>query len=239
MSMQLTADAFGVNVGNPIGKLILLKLCDVANADGTSCFPSHKHIADICEVSKRTVIRRIRELEEKGFLTVHRRTINGKKTSNIYLIHLLGKCGKNHTGGDIESLSSDTMSPLSSDTQSHKPVTLINQSNKYTGKITFSEWMIEISESGGIAISHDDCIFEWAEMAGMPEEFIHIAWNEFKGRYSEENKKYEGTKGWRQVFRKSVKGIWLELWYIDKGTGDLVLTSAGLIAQNVMNRGEK
>lgn len=87
MSMKLTALAMDVKVGNPLRKLVLLKLCDNANDQG-ECWPSMQHIADQCEISRRSVATHINALVEAGFLRVINRGKGGKKTSNMYAIDL-------------------------------------------------------------------------------------------------------------------------------------------------------
>ncbi|MCL7679870.1 helix-turn-helix domain-containing protein, partial [Klebsiella pneumoniae] len=44
MSMTLMAKAMAIKTGNPIRKLVLIKLADNANDFG-ECWPSYKHIA--------------------------------------------------------------------------------------------------------------------------------------------------------------------------------------------------
>ena len=63
MSMQLMAYAMSLKVGNPLRKLVLLKLADNANDKG-ECFPSYQHIADQCEISRRAVMGHIQALEK-------------------------------------------------------------------------------------------------------------------------------------------------------------------------------
>lgn len=90
MSMKLTALAMDVRVGNPLRKLVLLKLCDNADEKGR-CWPSVKYIADQCEISERSVKSHIADLEAAGFLRIIPRSTGGKKISNLYLIDLAGK----------------------------------------------------------------------------------------------------------------------------------------------------
>jgi hypothetical protein len=87
MSMKLTAQAMELRVGNPLRKLVLLKLCDNANDKGI-CWPSVEYVANQCEISVRSVMNHIRDLEAAGFLRVMRRSTSGKKISNMYLITL-------------------------------------------------------------------------------------------------------------------------------------------------------
>lgn len=54
MSMNLMAQAMSIKVGNPLRKLVLIKMADNANDEG-ECWPSYQHIADHCECSKSAV----------------------------------------------------------------------------------------------------------------------------------------------------------------------------------------
>lgn len=90
MSMKLTAMAMDVRVGNPLRKLVLLKLCDNANDRG-ECFPSVQYIADQCEISRRSVVNHINSLIEMGFLQRRSRYQKAEQISNFYVIDLSGK----------------------------------------------------------------------------------------------------------------------------------------------------
>lgn len=83
MSMYLTAAAFKLKVGNPLRKLVLLKLADNSNDDG-ECFPSYQRIADDCEISRSSVINHIAWLEKAGIISKHERFNSVTNSSNIY-----------------------------------------------------------------------------------------------------------------------------------------------------------
>lgn len=74
---------FAIDVGNPLRKLILLKLADQANDDG-ECWPSYQRIADACECSRSTVKTHVRELEKAGLLRREFRRTEGLNRSNIF-----------------------------------------------------------------------------------------------------------------------------------------------------------
>ncbi len=76
-----------IKVGNPTRKLVLIKLADNANDDG-ECWPSYKNIADHCEVSTRSVMSHIKELEKMGLVRREHRTGPKGNTSNIYHLSL-------------------------------------------------------------------------------------------------------------------------------------------------------
>lgn len=85
MSMELMVKAMKIRVGNPLRKLVLIKLADNASDQG-ECWPSYQHIADQCEISKRSVMNHIAALCESGL--VKKVTRKGEKgnSSNIYLL---------------------------------------------------------------------------------------------------------------------------------------------------------
>jgi len=86
MSMILMVKALKTKVGNPLRKLVLLKLADNANDQG-ECWPSYQYIADQCEMSKRSVMIHISKLIEDGFLRKEHRIGGEKKNkSNLYTL---------------------------------------------------------------------------------------------------------------------------------------------------------
>ena len=91
MSMLLMVKAMQTKVGNPLRKLVLIKLADNANDQG-ECWPSYQYIADQCEISKRSVISHINALCESGLLTKIYRdgTLKGN-SSNLYCLTIGGE----------------------------------------------------------------------------------------------------------------------------------------------------
>ncbi|AWK14169.1 helix-turn-helix domain-containing protein [Candidatus Fukatsuia symbiotica] len=88
MSMNLMAQAMGIKVGNPIRKLILLKLADNANDQG-ECWPSVPYIAHQCETTDRSVQKHIQRLVIDGLLWIEfRKTDHGLNKSNVYHLTL-------------------------------------------------------------------------------------------------------------------------------------------------------
>lgn len=90
MSMMLMVKSFGVKVGNASRKLVLIKLADNANDKG-ECWPSYQHIADQCEISKRSAMKHIDALCEAGLIVKRsRKGVKGNST-NIYVLNLEGE----------------------------------------------------------------------------------------------------------------------------------------------------
>ncbi|EPY4930590.1 helix-turn-helix domain-containing protein [Klebsiella pneumoniae] len=87
MSMDLMVQAMKIKVGNPLRKLVLLKLADNASDLG-ECWPSYQHIADQCEISKRSVMNHIEALCECGLIKKELRTGPKGNSSNVYQLNL-------------------------------------------------------------------------------------------------------------------------------------------------------
>ncbi|ELW6437026.1 helix-turn-helix domain-containing protein [Salmonella enterica] len=87
--MMLMVKAMQIKVGNPLRKLVLLKLADNASDQG-ECWPSYQYIADQCEISKRSVMNHIDELCKSGLLKkVFRKGPKGNAT-NVYILTIPG-----------------------------------------------------------------------------------------------------------------------------------------------------
>lgn len=90
MSMGLMVAAMKLRVGNPLRKLVLIKLADNASDIG-ECWPSYQHIADQCEISKRSVMNHITALCDAGLLRKEIRKGGPKgNSSNVYFLTLDG-----------------------------------------------------------------------------------------------------------------------------------------------------
>lgn len=89
VSMILMAKAMQLKVGNPSRKLVLIKLADNANDKG-ECFPSYQHVADQCEISRRSVINHIDALCERGLVRKVYRSGEKGNSSNVYILNLDG-----------------------------------------------------------------------------------------------------------------------------------------------------
>lgn len=101
MSMNLTAQAMQIKVGNPIRKLVLLKLADQANDKG-ECWPSYSSVAEAAECSKRAAMIHIEWLAQHGFLRIEQRKISGRQNlTNLY--HLTLSEGRADGGAPSES----------------------------------------------------------------------------------------------------------------------------------------
>lgn len=145
MSMDLMVQAMKIRVGNPLRKLVLLKLADNASDLG-ECWPSYQHIADQCEISKRSVMNHIEALCEGGLIKKELRTGPKGNSSNVYQLNLRSAGGSpggsaNHSlPGAADSLGSAGDSPGGSAgaapriSHSFEPVIeSVNEPIKHTG----------------------------------------------------------------------------------------------------------
>lgn len=88
MSLMLMAQSMKVKLGNPLRKLVLIKLADHADDNGEA-YPSFQHIADQCEISRRSVINHIESLEKMGLVSIETREGRYKRnSSNLYVLNV-------------------------------------------------------------------------------------------------------------------------------------------------------
>jgi helix-turn-helix protein len=84
VSVEAISWAWAAKVGDQAAKLVLTKLADNANYRG-ECFPSQEYLARTCEMSVRTVQRKVQFLVDHGLLLKrHRYDGDGKRMSDIY-----------------------------------------------------------------------------------------------------------------------------------------------------------
>ncbi|MEX2962828.1 helix-turn-helix domain-containing protein [Microbulbifer sp. TYP-18] len=131
MSMELMVKAMKLKVGNPLRKLVLLKLADNASDQG-ECWPSYQHIADQCEISRRSVIAHIKALEKSGFLEINnRKSTNSDKlnASNLFVL-TLDKGGESPAPGGESPAPGGGESPAPRTSHSLEPVNEPNTSSQ-------------------------------------------------------------------------------------------------------------
>ena len=88
MSVRALTWALGVRVGNPTRKLILITLADAANERG-ECWPSQRWLAQVAEVSDRSVRAHLKALQDSGVILREPRWLTtGGRTSDLF--RLLG-----------------------------------------------------------------------------------------------------------------------------------------------------
>ena len=103
---------------------------------------------------------------------------------------------------------------------------------KETSK-TFRGFVAECKANDIQVIPANDGVFKFAEKAGIPREFVALAWVEFRSRYADTTKRY---RDWPKVFRNAVRDNWFKLWFC--GENNVVsLTNQGRLIQKA-HKGE-
>ncbi|MGL6183529.1 MAG: hypothetical protein ACRC2G_15250 [Aestuariivirga sp.] len=89
-------------------------------------------------------------------------------------------------------------------------------------------WLEAVKAKGEKPIPAGDAVLAYAAEVGIPDDFLTLAWAEFRHRYCQPDaKRY---RDWRSVFRKAVRGNWLKLWFVG-ADGAYGLTTVGRQAQ--------
>lgn len=77
----------------------------------------------------------------------------------------------------------------------------------------FASWLADIRKTGEKPVSAYQPVWAYAEQAGLPAEWIELAWMRFRQRYENDEKaKRKRYTDWRRVFLNAVEGNWLGLW---------------------------
>ena len=119
MSMELMVKAMKAKVGNPLRKLVLLKLADNANDHG-ECWPSYKYIADQCEIGHSTVRKHIGELVKAGFVSIKNRKGPKGNSTNVYTITICHDIAPPMLPDSIPIMSPDSIG-MPPDSRPHMP----------------------------------------------------------------------------------------------------------------------
>ena len=146
MSMRLMAQAMSIKVGNPLRKLVLIKLADNANDDGI-CFPSYQYIADVCEISKASARTHIDALIKMGFVSKKARKNKDGSSSNLYLLHLEKGMPADSTGMPADSIGG---MPADSTITCHSSEP-VNKPKKTSQKNTALSLLAEFGITGQLA----------------------------------------------------------------------------------------
>lgn len=96
------------------------------------------------------------------------------------------------------------------------------------GATTFKTWLAKLKASGEKAISDYKPIWEYAKRVGIPDDWVQMAWVQFRQRYERDEKaSRKRYKDWRLVFLNAVEGNWLRLWAWSDREGGYVLSTVG------------
>lgn len=143
MGFRETTWAWGITLKDPIAKLVLIGLADYYNAEKGYAWPSVERLANMADCSVRTVQRKLKDLEDKGFITrTHGHPYFDQRNSNVSSItiyRLNWEGGDNLSGGDKYGEGGDSSCREGGDSKSH-PKENERYINKNMLKSDFSEW---------------------------------------------------------------------------------------------------
>jgi hypothetical protein len=91
-------------------------------------------------------------------------------------------------------------------------------------EVTLDEWLDSCEDP----IPDGHRVHSYCREAGIPNEFVELAWACFIDRYSGKPKRY---RDWAHAFLDHIKGGWLNVWRIDQASNEYLLTTAGLQLQ--------
>lgn len=245
MSFQAMTWAVAQKTGGAGEKLVLMMLANHCNGHTGQCNPSHRLLADECEMGLSTLKGHIAKLEARGLLRIERRFQDGVALPNQYRLSLGGVgqilAGVGQELADGRSDSGRGVGQILATNQELKPVSEPGKEPEapkpprgasLRASQSLKAWLESLKVNGQKPIEADDPIFAYAESAGIPDEFLTLAWAEFKRRFFDDASKKQ--KDWRRTFRNYVQGNYLKLWWHD-GTG-YRLTTAGVQAQRITER---
>ena len=93
---------------------------------------------------------------------------------------------------------------------------------------TFSAWLQGVKERGEKPISEYDALWDYADSAGLPHEYIELAWFSFADHYrTDEKAKRKRYADWKATFLNAVKGNYRKLWFWSDRDNAFRLTTAG------------
>lgn len=223
---------------------VLGAILTFADRDGVA-HPKALQIAERCGMLERHVSTITTQLAELGWLE---KTGNGgKSTPAQYRVtppdlgsikppsNQGGKCNQNpprfgeQTPPDLGSntppdLGGGKKQTIEQTNNRPEPVPeKIVERRKGKSPVTIERFLEACKETGELPIPENDPVFEHAERAKVPRDFLRLCWLEFREINRQGGKRY---KDWRAAFRNCVRSEWYKLWYTD-GEGNVSLTSKG------------
>lgn len=144
MSVKAIGWAFDQKLDDPLAKLVLLALADHYNESTGDAWPSIDRLVTVTEGSRSTVIRKLKKLEQVGFISREKRY----NKTDVYRIHFTGVTETPQINSNGVTLTPQTESTGVTETplevsQRHTNTyrTLnINNNSKKSSKQKVSEW---------------------------------------------------------------------------------------------------
>ena len=160
MSHYMTALAMKQKGLKPATKIVLYWLADHHNGETGECFPSINRLAEVCEMSRRSVEGHLETLETLGLIQrVNQYRETGGKTSNKYILGLSGTLSDKD---DAQNLRMVCEKSAHGDTQNLR---MNNLGNNNLGK----ETNISSSDDDGVDYYFDQLWEEYPRKVGKAQ----------------------------------------------------------------------
>ncbi len=217
--------------------LLLLAIADFSDERGYA-FPSVSTLARKIRMSPRNTQNLLRKLEASGELEINMNA--GRGGSNLYRVKTLhpeeftprSPLHPTPEAGFTSPLKPTSPEPSLTVNEPSKVSPSVRAKREKKQEVTLAERRAYCEEHDIPVIPDDAAVIRFAQDAGIPGQFIELAWEAFVTKYTEDQptKRYAD---WALAFGNAVKGNWLKLWYFDKGAGEYQLTTVGQQQQNV------
>ena len=238
MSVRVLSRVWDHYPGKGSDLLAMLALADWSDDDGR-CYPSVAALARKIRLQERQAQRSLRDLIKQGFLSVTGNEHGGAPgMTRRYRVNLERLTGVTQdTPPQVDGCHARRETGVSGDTQTvNEPSLVISpRARKQSKALPLGDWLAQCAASDVKAIPDDDPVRSYCAKAGIPADYLVLAWAEFKTRYLEQTDKH--YTDWRQVFRNAVRGNWLKLWFLDD-YGQCQLTTAGKQALHHLENAE-
>lgn len=227
MSMTMMVAAMKRDVGSPVRKLVLIKLADNANDDG-ECWPSYRHIAAHCSITRRSAMKQIAALEKDGYLTRQTRVTNDGNTSNVYRLNLAPLVNDIHQGANEIHPPGEIDSPPLVNEVHPEPVTTNQSVNRETTRARETTQQRTDRIADDMPLPDEVDREPWAEYVrhrqdtgkAMTDRAARLA---IKKLLDMANKGHNA----REVLEQSVMNGWQGLFWPKGGNGNGTHTQAG------------
>ena len=214
--------------------LAMLALADWSDDDGR-CYPSVAALAKKIRLRERQTQNAVRSLIEQGYVAVVGNEAGGApgmtRRYRVAIERLTGAVECTPPKVDGCTVVRETGAAECTQTVNEPSVVISTQrARKKSKALSLTDWLAQVAAAGEKAIPDDDPVRSYAAKAGIPDDFLLLAWVEFKARFAQPDAKT--YTDWRQVFRNAVRGNWLKLWFVKDG--QYQLTTAGQQAHHLL-----
>lgn len=224
-------------------KSTLLVLAEYADTRGANALPGMKSLAQLSSQSERTCRRALEEADGKWF-TRQPVNVGGQQWRGyVYTLRIPEgadtttarsrkgavtvsatpeeRCG--HQEPKVRTLTTEGAVTVSDELGSKQGKATREKRSRAKPLLTFDQWA-DTHPTPNELIPEDHAVIRFAECAGIPLEFLELAWVAFCKRYHDHPKRYQD---WSRVFQRAIEEDWLKLWRLDRASGCYVLTNAG------------